>query len=60
MKLKVRFSNEDTPIEVPNFDWSEFRAVNIFDDVVFGWYGKGSISGQHYVAIDRKDYDNKK
>lgn len=60
MKMKVRFSNDDTSIEVPNFDWAEFRAVNIFDDIVFGWYGKGSISGQHYVAIDRKDYDNKK
>ena len=45
MKMKVRFSNEDTPIEVPNFNWVEFRVVNVFDDIVFGWYGKGSISG---------------
>ena len=33
---------------------------NVFDDIVFGWYGKGSISGQHYVTVDRKDYDNRK
>ncbi len=59
--MKIKFANDPTEVEVPNFNWVEFREVEILDESVFGWYGKGSISGQHYIEINRKDYNmNKK
>jgi len=58
--MKIRFTNENYPIEIPSFNWDEFRVVKVFEDVVFGWYGKGSISGQHYIEVSREDYDKNK
>ena len=48
---KVRYANEDHPIEIP-FNWDEFKATTIFDKEVYGWYGEGMM-----VAVQRNDYD---
>ena len=42
--VKVRFPNESTWTEVPNFDWGEFKLDKEFDDEIFGWYGGVYIS----------------
>jgi len=51
--MKVTFPNESYPINVPNFNWDEFKVENIFDDVVFGWWG------DTYIKISRIDYNKK-
>jgi len=48
--MNVTFPNESYPIDIP-FKWTEFKVENIFDDVVFGWYG------DIYVKISREDYE---
>jgi len=52
--MKVTFPNESYPIDVPNFNWEEFKVENIFDGVVFGWWG------DTYIKVDRKDYEKNK
>lgn len=47
---KVRFPNEDHPIEIP-FRWEDFEATDILDFEVFGMYDT------QMVAVRRKDYD---
>jgi hypothetical protein len=58
--MKIKFANDPTEVEVPNFNWVEFREVEMLDESVFGWYGKGSISGQHYIEISKEDYNKNK
>ena len=48
---KVRYANEDHPIEIP-FHWDEFKPTTILDEEVYGWYAQGWM-----VAVQRKDYD---
>jgi hypothetical protein len=55
--MKIKFANNPTEVEVPNFNWVEFRAVEVINESVFGWYGKGSISGQHYIEVNKEDYN---
>ncbi len=50
-KVRVTFPNESYPIIVENFDWEEFKIGNIFDDVVFGWWG------DTYIKTPKEDYD---
>ena len=49
--VRVTFPNESYPIEVKDFNWDEFKVNNLFDDVVFGWWG------DTYIKIHREDYD---
>lgn len=48
--MKVTFPNESYPVEVSNFKWNEFKPTNIFEDVVFGWWG------DTYIKISKSDY----
>jgi hypothetical protein len=62
MKVKVRFFKEDEfkEIDVENFNWDEFKISETSENEVSGWYGRGSISGQHYISVTREDYERHK
>ena len=49
--VRIVFPNESCAIEIEDFNWNEFKVNNIFDDVVFGWWG------DTYIKMSRKDYD---
>ena len=59
MKVKVKFFEEDEfkEINVENFNWDEFKITESNKNEVSGWYGRGSISGQHYISVTREDYE---
>ena len=50
--MEITFPNDSYPIDVPNFDWENFKAEKIFDECVFGWWGGV------YIKITRAEYDN--
>ena len=45
--IKVRFPNESTYTEVPNFDWSEFKKEKEYDTCMFGYYKNMYICIEH-------------
>jgi len=54
MKVKLIFFEGITPdkveeINVENFNWDGFEIVETNENEISGWYGEGSISGQHYI-----------
>jgi len=59
MKVNVKFFEEDEykEINVENFNWDEFKIIESHENRVSCWYGKGSISGQHYISVNNEDYE---
>lgn len=53
MKIKVRFPNESTFVEVDHFKSKKFKPKNIFKDEVFGKYF-GLL-----ISIPRYEYEEK-
>jgi hypothetical protein len=65
MKVKLIFFEGITPdkveeINVENFNWDGFEIVETNENEISGWYGEGSISGQHYISVTREDYERHK
>ena len=49
--MKITFPNESTPVDAPNFKFSEFEVEKVFESVVFGWWD------EVYIKVARCDYE---